>query len=161
MEELLSAINRSLQNGNFYSALFLAITMPSICAALESSDGNDTPGKYVDWYDRYMPNTFLTGLDCYGFRCGLLHSGTASFRKDPKQPVRRVIFVFHPSINNNSINEAVQFNGITFCQSIVNGVQKWLIDVKDDKNFIENSKSLISLYPNGLSPYVMGIPVVG
>lgn len=161
MEELISSINKSLQDGNFYSALFLAITMPSICGALESTDGQDTPEKYIDWYERYMPSSFLTGLDCYGFRCGLLHLGTANFRKDSEQPIRRVIFVFQFNINNNLINEAVQFNGFTFCQSIIDGVRKWLNEVKDNKNFVEHSKNLIIFYPGGLHPYIMGIPVVG
>ena len=50
MQDLLKAIKKNLQDGNYYSALFLTVMLPSICGALESVDGEDKSTRYIAWY---------------------------------------------------------------------------------------------------------------
>ncbi len=61
MDDLLQAIRRNLADANYYPALFLTVILPSVCAALESEDGQDSRDRYIAWYDRYGGGLSLTG----------------------------------------------------------------------------------------------------
>jgi hypothetical protein len=65
----------------FWSLLHVTICLPDICAALESRNG-ETKGKlYIDWCDKYLPNTELSGDERWTMRCKVLHQGRASTGK--------------------------------------------------------------------------------
>ena len=71
MEDMIAAIKKSLEDQNYYSALFLTLVLPSICGALESANGQDSGEKYKDWYDRYITDSNLDGEECFRLRCSL------------------------------------------------------------------------------------------
>ena len=86
MKKILKSIELSLKTGNWYSAIFMALSILDICAALESEDGKSSKKKYIQWFDdnlsqtykkkigaRKEEHTFLTGTDMYAFRCSMLH----------------------------------------------------------------------------------------
>lgn len=73
-----------------YAGLFIALSLPDICAALE----NQTEGRrrYIEWYRRWAEPSFRTVVagtprllfsaeDCYGLRCSILHSGSSLIDK--------------------------------------------------------------------------------
>src|SRR5574341_240679 len=80
MKELLGQIRAIANAGLYYAALFPALALPDICGALEAPDGIATGSRYEDWFDRNLGSQyagFLSGRDCYLFRCSLLHQGRA------------------------------------------------------------------------------------
>jgi hypothetical protein len=57
----------------------MALTLPDICAALESDDGRTSGAKYKAWLNRnYIEGraTTLTAASLYQYRCGVVHQST-------------------------------------------------------------------------------------
>jgi hypothetical protein len=78
MDHLLFEMKTLLDNGMWFSSLTIALTIPDICASLESSNGNTNGELYARWFDTYVANRYqdsLTGKDVYKLRCAYLHQG--------------------------------------------------------------------------------------
>lgn len=84
---------------------------------------------------------------------------------NPSSNYSRILFiepgtttnVFHCNIMNDALNLDV---GI-FCTGMLNGAQSWLDSVRGTPRFSANYDKFVRRYPNGLSPYIVGIPVIG
>ena len=105
---------------------------------------------------------FLTAEDCYLFRCSLLHQGSS---KHPKSGYSRVLFV-EPSVTTNVfhcniMNDALNIDVRIFCNDIVDGAKVWLQQYEETDLFKRNYDKYMSRYPNGLAPYIVGVPVIG
>ena len=78
MRHLLTAINASIAQQNWYAALSLTLALPDICGWLEDPSA-PTQDRYVSWFDRFVAGNyesfFLSGRDCYALRCAFLHEG--------------------------------------------------------------------------------------
>lgn len=161
MKDIIEAIQKNLEDKNYYSALFLAVMLPSICGALESENGEDSRGKYIAWYDKNIKGLFLKGNDCYQLRCSLLHQAKTTSKKSS---FSRVIFTFPvPSGNtfhNNVLNDVLNLDIPIFCRTLVNSVNEWLKTNTYNKNCINNMKNTIKVYPKGLPPYIVGHPII-
>src|SRR5258708_29341055 len=153
MDDIVAAIKQNLQTQNYYSALFLTLVIPSICGAIESDNGQDNREKYKDWYDRYITNSNLTGEDCYGLRCSLLHQGLTT---PHKSSFSRVIFTIPNSQSNvfheNVFNDVLNLDIPLFCKNILSAVETWLEDMKDNENYNRNIQVTTKTHPNGLPP---------
>ncbi len=57
MERFIESIRKALESKNWFSALFMALTLPDICGALENH-GKASPRKYKDWFDRYLRSKY-------------------------------------------------------------------------------------------------------
>jgi hypothetical protein len=53
VQRFTTSIEQSVQTGNWFAALFLALAMPDICAALEQPD-RPVGERYKDWFQRYL-----------------------------------------------------------------------------------------------------------
>jgi hypothetical protein len=163
MKEIIKQIRLANENGLYYVALLSSLTLPDICGAIESNNGISNREKYKKWFDKYIApkyNGNFDGETCYYFRCSMLHQGTTQHHKNRYS---KIIFV-EPNENyyfhNNIINDALNIDVKTFCEDICCGVEKWLQDVSETENFKKNISKLIKRYPNGLSPYIVRIPVI-
>lgn len=164
MEELLAQIKFALKNNLYYLALYATLALPDICSALSSEDGQTSGRQYMDWYNKYAKNkcsSILDGYGCYKFRCSSLHQGTTQHKK---MDYSRVLFL-EPTNNavvlhDNILNDALNIDLNIFCLSMIDAVINWQNDVKNDPIFIKNYKSFMKRYPNGLSPYIGGVPVI-
>ena len=169
MEDLLEAIKKGLQDGNYYSSLFLTVMLPSICVALESVDGEDRSTRYIAWYNKYVQNYPLDGEDCYKLRCSLLHQATTIHKESS---FSRVLFtfpnekghVFHMNIfgikfNNKSI-KALNLDIKLFSETLIAATEKWLKEVEGSENYKKHIKNTLKIYPDGFAPYFKGIPVI-
>lgn len=57
MQQLLGSIEDSIKHKNWLSAIYIAITLPDICAAAENSvKGNGL--RYKDWFNRYLKKKY-------------------------------------------------------------------------------------------------------
>ena len=164
METILSEIERALDAGLYYLAIVLALTLPDICAALESNDGRTTSDKYKAWYDANLVDELggLTAADCYSIRCGVVHQGRLGF---PGKQFGRVIFSVPTSqghiFHNNVINDALQFDAVLFTRTILNAVRGWVKRSAADPNVQANLPNLIQHRSQGLAPYIVGVPIIG
>lgn len=56
MQEFVDSIRYSLATENWLSALFMALALPDICAAVEH--GRTTGVRYEDWFNRYLKKKY-------------------------------------------------------------------------------------------------------
>ena len=164
MDELLTQIESSLNNDEFYLALFVSLAMPDICGALGSKNGQANGNRYKAWFDKYVSNKYrgnLDGSNCYAFRCSALHQGRA---KHKNLGYSRILFADPTTssgilMHNNVLNDALNSDVRNFCQDIVEGVRAWLKDIKSDANFNTHYPHFLQRHKGGLSPYIGGIDV--
>ena len=151
----------------YYLALAGALVVPDMCGALESTDGQASSSKYKTWFDNHVAPLhnsggvpILTGEDCYYFRCSLLHQGRS---QHSRSGYSRIIFlepgtsnVFHMNILNDALNIDVR----EFCIEIVSAARLWLEQVRGTEPYETNCVSFVHRYPNGIAPYIIGLPVI-
>ncbi len=80
MEEMLKEIELAYASGLYRLALFSVLTLPDICGALRSSNGEADSKKYSDWYDEFVRPKYqvLSGKEAYQYRSSALHQGKAA-----------------------------------------------------------------------------------
>ena len=165
MQDLLDQIRTANQANLFYVALMSALAIPDVCGALESPDGQARRERYAEWFDRHVASSYrgtLTGLDCYYFRCSMLHQGRTHH---PASSFARIFFieptatgnVFH----NNVINDALNIDVRIFVNDLVIAAERWLAAASGTPEFRANSPLFVSRYANGLPPYIIGVPIIG
>ena len=139
---------------------------------MSSTDGQANRDRYIDWYERWVrprlsedrnrENPF-TGEACYLFRCSILHQGSS---QHSKSPYTRVIFI-EPGAPNYSIhycliqNEALLIQIDAFVEEVLRGCELWFQSVRGTEQFKKHFGRFAARHPNGLPPYVHGVPVVG
>jgi hypothetical protein len=164
MEAITKEIQKAMDAGLYYLATMAALSLPDVCAALESPDGETSGAKYKAWYDTWMASLYpeVTNLDLYSLRCGVVHQGRLGHSK---MQYGRVLFtvpnrqgnVFH----RNVINDALNLDAVTFCNDMVQCVARWYAAKKTDPNVLANLPRLVQLRPQGLAPYMVGMPLIG
>ncbi|MCA1027804.1 hypothetical protein LCM23_17050 [Cytobacillus kochii] len=162
MEDLFNEIERGLNAKVYHLSLGMALCIPDICAALQSEDGQTSGRKYKDWYSEYVGDKIsMTADDCYYFRCSFLHQGSTRHKNSRYD---RVIFIEpNPRVvmHNNIIDNVLNIDIEIFCQEIINAACTWLEHIKDDNTFRNNHQHSFRRYPNGLEPFIVGVPVYG
>jgi hypothetical protein len=162
VEDLFNEIERGLDAGVYHLSLGMALCIPDICAALQSEDGKTSGAKYKAWYEKYVGKKFqMSASDCYYFRCSFLHQGSTQHERSQ---YKQIIFV-EPSpigtFHNNILNDALNIDVRIFCKDIIKSARKWMNDVKDDEVYLKNKESSFKRHPNGIAPYIVGVPVYG
>jgi hypothetical protein len=163
MEAILSEIESALRAGLYYLALAIALSLPDVCAALESSDGTTSGPQYKAWYDRGMAPQYprVTSTDMYSLRCGVIHQGR--FGHDNLQYSRILFTLPNPQRNvfhNSVVNDALNLDACIFCRDIMANVSRWYDAQKNSATVRANLPRLLRLYPHGLAPYMVGISLI-
>lgn len=163
MQVIISEIERALSSGLYYRALMVILTLPDMCAALESSDGENSGPKYRAWYNKWMAHQYpnLSADDCYRLRCGVIHQGWIGHNQ---MQYARVLFTV-PNVNrnifhNNIINDALNLDVTLFCSDMLQSVSRWYEAKQADPNVITNMPRLVQYRANGLAPYMVGMPLI-
>lgn len=164
MRDFLAQIKKGLDANLYLLSLFSALSIPDICGAISSENGEASAEKYKTWFDKYIApkyNNFLNGENCYYFRCSLLHQGSSQHNKSN---YKRVLFV-EPSattniFHNNIMNDALNIDVRIFCNDLVGGAEKWLGENENTDLYKKNYDKFMRRYPNGLPPYIVGVPVI-
>jgi hypothetical protein len=167
MQTFFNQIRVALAANLYYLSLYVCLTIPDICSAMSSENGWATDDKYIAWFDQYVgPKysgglTSFTGNDCYAFRCSLLHQGST---QHPKGRYKRIIFVEPGAtgsiLHRNIINDAMNLDLPIFCKDILDGADAWLKQAEQTPEYQKNYPTFAQRYPNGLSPYIGGVPVI-
>jgi len=158
-EILVSELTSLMDNGNYYSALTLVLTIPGICASIDSERGS-TQGKdeklYKNWLNEYTcyknNKRMLTSQIVYKTRCRLLHNGRFLSEKKDKNDKIDVYFALPANIKLISDNGSVRIttNGKTylqiniedFVQNILVGVSLWrqkVCKTENYKNYVKDA----------------------
>lgn len=172
MDALISQTRMAMQAKLYYVALMTSLAIPDIAGALSAEDGHSSQAKYIDWYEKWVrprlaenrgrENPF-SGQACYWFRCSMLHEGSS---QDPRSRSHRIIFI-EPGAPNYSIhycligNEALLIQLDAFVEEVVSGCALWLKSTRGTEPYEKNFGRFAARHPNGLPPYVVGVPVVG
>jgi hypothetical protein len=170
MEDFLSQIQAALAARLYYVGLFAALGLPDICAALESPTGEASGTGYRAWFDEHVAPSYcvgtnrvpsFTGEDAYYFRCSFLHQARS---QHPKSTYMRILFVEPGTpgllMHNNVINDALNIDVEHFCRDVILGVHSWLGGVTGTEPFESNYQRMMKRYPDGLRPYITGVPVI-
>ena len=59
MKDLISQIQAAVNGHSYYLALYASLTLPDICGAMESDDGQATGAKYIAWFDKYVAQKYF------------------------------------------------------------------------------------------------------
>ena len=164
MRDFLAQIKKGLDENLYFLSLFSTLAIPDLCGALCSENGEAHSEKYKGWFDKYVApkyNGFLSGNDCYFFRCSLLHQGSS---QHPKNTYKRILFI-EPSATTNIfhnvvMNDALNIDVRIFCNDIITGAEQWLSENEETELYKKNYDKFMRRYPNGLNPYIVGVPVI-
>ena len=168
MGTLINEIMEALKNRLLYAALLLALTLPDICAALESQDGRSTPGRYKAWFNTWLRKKYegqLDAQDMYRLRCAVAHQGRF---EHPGMKYERVFFTLRPNgmfFHKNELpgirKDGLNLDIVFFCKDVVESVEAWFAQKEGDPQVQENLTRLVQFHPKGLSPYLEGVPAIG
>jgi hypothetical protein len=162
MDELITDIRKALEADLLTLALVGALTLPDVCAALESPDGRTSGELYARWVDKNLRGyRALRGEDMWALRCGVLHqqrSAAGSWERVVfTAPVGRgKNFLFH----KNVLDDALNLDLGSFCEDVIAAAQHWFDAHRSDPAVAENLPSMMQWHPDGMPPYFEGIPVL-
>jgi hypothetical protein len=184
MRELIDQLACSLETGLYYLSLFGALAIPDIAGALDSDDGRASGERYEAWYEEWVRPRFrekilegiplearqyvselenpLTGETCYRFRCSLLHQGSS---QHPRSPFSRIIFI-EPRATSSVVHYVIMDDALcidltSFCREVISGARMWLETVENTERYRANYNNFARRHPEGLKPYIGGVPVIG
>jgi hypothetical protein len=60
----------------------------------------------------------------------------------------------------NILNDALNIDVRLFCTEMVDSARRWLIGVVATEPYETNLNAFVRRYPNGLAPYIGGMPVI-
>ena len=163
MEAITKEIENAIAAGLYYLAIVTALSLPDVCSALESDDGQTSGAKYKAWYDAWMAARYpeMTSLDLYSLRCGVLHQGRLGHSR---MQYGRVLFtVPNPqrnTLHRNVMNDALNLDAVRFCRDMIECVSVWYAAKQNDPNVQANLPRLVHFGANGLAPYIVGMPLI-
>ena len=174
MINFINSIIDSIEQKNWYGALFVSLAMPDICGKIEFPDTHSSD-RYPNWFKKYLSPYFknefkleivneyeiiitqtsdfeyLLGKELYGLRCDCLHEGKNCV-KDRKgnyqrEDIEKVIFTTKEVLEiYNSDKKTVTFNIEVFCNNVIRAVCDWLDEIKDDPIKAKKLNSLIEIH---------------
>ena len=163
LSSLLSEIKAGVEAGFYLMPVILAATLPDVCAALEANDGRTSQQRYKEWYDAWASDilTNFTAEDCYSFRCGVVHQGRLG---DMQSSYNRAIFPLPTAQQNTFMNCVINdayFCGVEqFCESMITAASRWYEAKGSEQNVVDNLTRMMRIYPTGLTPYAVGMPLL-
>lgn len=157
IHELLDEVEASAASKLYRVALLAALTVPDIAGALDSADGRASQQRYERWFDKYVApkyvafgTQYLTGHDCYQYRCVLLHQARMLH---PASRYKRSVFLFAKEENIAYCGAFLLDGGATlaidvsvFCRNLVAAAQTWLDEVENSALFQANSTHSLELF---------------
>jgi hypothetical protein len=161
LSHLLGEITKAATSGFPFLAVTMAVALPDICVSLASEDGRTDGIRYKAWCKANMESElkFATADDLWSMRCGVVHNGRFG---DLKHNVARLLFVpanSRAQFTDCKMNDAYVWSVDTFCSLLTAATARWFEKNKSNPTVQSNLPRLMQWYPNGLKPYIDGIPV--
>lgn len=163
MERFLTSVEQALADKNWYSALYMALTLPDICSSLEAVDGKTDRKKFAIWFNTYLKPTysmtvfnkthvFMAGDDCYVLRCSALHQGLPDVgHQGAKGVLDKFYFTILPQ-HRVQVGNVLHLNVKIFCEEMVAAVRHWICDFHNNHpDKIGRLSQLIYIHSQGYS----------
>ena len=179
MEFILDEIRATFNCGIWYPVVSSVLMMPDACGAIEcwGQAGKTSKMRYIEWYDKWVlphfqsPKIKFDGEVVYIVRNAMIHETTAFTRGKhgfdrilfTPPNVGRVVIEFCFYDNNCGVDEtAFQITILGIMNAMETGVRNWLDEVRGDTDKRREAAldKLIQFRQGGLSPHIIGIPVV-
>ena len=148
MKRFTDAGRQAIKDGNLYSSLSLALTLPDICGSLEDPGPGKSQNRYERWCKKWVEPKFTpqdphTGVprfsvraeDIFQLRCSLIHSGSAEIDVAKRTGVDRFIFFddttgthlnkFDKCVSDGVEVNIVQLKADRFSEEIFKAVDEW------------------------------------
>lgn len=130
---LIADIRKALEAKLYTVAVIGALTLPDICAAMESADGKASKERYLAWLEKWMrmPSLF-TKEDIYAFRCQVLHQGKTELESTENRPVRWLIKgsegndLFFPDNPIDWTGDKLGVALVGLCETLCRSAEWWL-----------------------------------
>lgn len=161
MDRLIEEIRAALRANMFTLALQGTLALVDICAALGSDDGRTRGSRFKAWFEENLGGKYqwLSPDDVYQLRCGMLHQGRMA-----SDQYEAIIFTLPDAsgnlFHNNRINDALNLDLVTFCDDIISAAEAWWEANRTSDPVRSNSADLAQIRPNGLAPYMVGMPIL-
>ena len=157
IHDLLEQIEKCVSSKLHHVALFTALTIPDIAGAVDSVDGRANGQKYAQWFDAHVApkyyafgTQYLTGADCYQFRCVMLHQGRAKHTNGRySKPLLLVAKQQNIAYCGAFTLDGGRTLGVDiplFCNNIVEAAYDWVEKVEHTKRFKKNSAEFMELF---------------
>lgn len=165
LESVLAEVSKAMSAGLPYAALMIALSIPDICVTLENSAKSANMESYARWVQTYLHNGLDTPTNklLYKLRCGVFHNGILSHKDMQYLQCSRVVFTVPGSpmqIDGMTLNGAVCWSAQGFCDRMIAAARKWYAEKAGQPGVEENLDNLIRIRGSGLSPYVVGAPLL-
>jgi hypothetical protein len=152
-------IRRCRHGKCYWAMLHLVVSLPDICASLESPTGKTNGKGYIDWCDRNVRDEVLSGRDWYSIRCAVFHQGRTSTRRrlyqfsDPNGDASD-----HGKVVRIENVEALNLNIQVLVQKVWAGISGWLHSLDSNQNsairgnVIKNMNFIVRVSPRDAIP---------
>jgi hypothetical protein len=158
VQDLINEMMLAISVKAYYPALITAVTIPDICAALES-DGFTNDDKYKAWFDANAAsyfNGFLDGNKAYYLRCAVVHQGRLS-HPTFKTSFQEIMFVTDSKgfgmdfigVVNNKGKEFLAIELNRFCAVMYKAADSW---IKKMENTYLYKKNYNLFFRKGILP---------
>ena len=160
MENFVEALEISLTSKNWYSVLFISLTLPDICGKVDYPEAGSKQ-RTISWFKKYIEpsytvtshnsdKVFLSGTDFYALRCALLHEGQDDISTQRASEVLEKFKFVQPlqqgiHIHNNMLNNTLQLQVDQFGEGVLKAVKTWLKDIEHDVVKVTKNKSMLSI----------------
>ena len=162
MRRFTLAIERALNDKNWYAALSLALIIPDVCGKIQYPE-KKSQERYVAWFQKYLEEkytheigvyrektSFLSAVDCYALRCSLLHEGSDEITTQHcKKVLDKFLFATtgsHCNLLGDNEHPILQLDVSSFCKDICEAVTTWSADVSNDKEIQKRFSSIIHIH---------------
>jgi hypothetical protein len=144
-ERILKEINLAVENDLYYVALFTALTLPDICGALDSNDGEASRDNYIAWFDKYVHiGEYFNGLECYSFRCSMLHQGRV---QHPRRFRYKKVLFLDPArfnaIHDIVVDRVLYIDIFVITCAMTKSAREWYEQVKETPRFLTNYSKFV------------------
>lgn len=162
---LVQQMRQASDDGLYFAALVLALTLPDMCAALAADDGRASGAKYRAWVVQHLPSAEEDAARIYELRCSLLHQGSAQ----SQVPGRVRLAFVEPSPGAPQVHrltteidgEAVGWMSVPmFVDEIGEAVERWFDAYGTSRVVERNIERFVLRRPEGLPPHASGGAVI-
>ena len=169
LEPFIVAVEQAVAAKNYYAALAISLTLPDVCANLETP-GAKTRDRYIAWVTKYLmsrypklgstlgPQRSITPEDFYALRCSYLHEGTDDLTTQRIQTTLKAFRFVEPggnsTVHSNYMFGALQIQVDIFCRDICDGVREWGAAKAQNQEVQKRFAALLEIMPSPFrSPY--------
>lgn len=173
LENIYEDIERALDHRLYYLALVVTASLPDVCAALEGHVPTDWR-TYRAWFRANVGDS-LTPFgehECYELRCGVVHQARLMGAAKEKWSEYDGLFFTLPTnermivsgnkyvIAGEKPKKVLDMDLRRFCRTMILSARRWEAEFRDDPDFRKRLENVVRVRPNGLAPYVRGLPVL-